>query len=255
MKKQLFGLLLASCSVWACAKDLGVQGQVWNITERDMRELMMESAAGVDWDKVQKDTKENAEQYLDRLPKRVLATAPRDGLRWIDPSIVVPQDIQAPVKQPNGQLVWQVIVRKGQKVNPLQHVRPVTALFFYDGADNAQFELVLALSRSVPDYFMFIESGRGQIKEASESLGRPVFHANDALLSRFEVSSLPSMVYPGSGAQAGLLGVATFAAPYREQAVRLLWPSFNSPGVGTGTVAPSRAPGAPANSRVPTAKP
>lgn len=254
MKKQLFGLLLVSCSVWAVAKDLGVQGQVWNIVERDMRELMMESAAKADWDKVQQETKNNAEQYLNRLPKRVLPTVARDSLRWIDPSIVVPQDIQAPVKQANGQLAWQVIVPKGRKVNPLEHVRPTTALFFYDGGDKAQLELVRALSRSVPDYFMFIESGRGEIKEASNLLGRPVFHANDALLARFEVSNLPTMVYPGNGAQTGLLGVAAFAAPYREQAVRVLWPSFSSPGA-----AASAAPRAPAStvapSRVPTAKP
>lgn len=228
MKALFIGVLVVCTHMAGGARDLGVHGQLWPVKERDMRELLMESAAKVDWDSVQAETKRNAETYLDRLPKRVMPQARRDTLIWMDPSFTVAQDIAAPVKQASGSLAWQVIVPRGQKANPLQYVRPSTALFFYDGADSAQFELAKALSKTIPDYLMFIEAGRGGLREASSVLGRPVYHANDALLSRFGVRSVPTLVFPGSKDKAGFLGIASFPAPYTEGQVRRYWPEVST---------------------------
>src|SRR5579862_8517191 len=52
----------------AYAKDLGTWAQVWQITEVDMRQLLVASASRVDWDRVEDDTAKSAKIYLDRLP-------------------------------------------------------------------------------------------------------------------------------------------------------------------------------------------
>jgi len=229
LSRRVYFLALLSLSAGlfsaaALAKDFGVQGQVWPIIERDMRELLVASAARVDWAKTQEQAKENAKKYLDRLPKRAMPTVAQYEFRWFDPSIVLLQDIQAPVRQADGSLRWQTLAARGSRVSPLQHVQPTTALFFYDGGNAEQMRLAVNLARRSADYFMFIEAGRGSLRQASEAIGRPVYHANDALLARFEVRALPSLVFPGKGESAGFLGIATFAPPYSDATVRQLWP-------------------------------
>lgn len=215
------GLLCAAAV--AGAKDLGVQGNVWPIVEPDIRQLLVENAAKVDWSKTQQKLKESAETYLDRLPKRRLPVAEVTRTDYMDPSIVLTSDIQAPVKQADGKYRWQVLFPKGMKVNPLHSQRPVTAFLMFDGSDEEQRELVknvLALEkmRIVP-----VEAGAGDIAKTNEYLGRPVFHASDAMLARFNVTYLPALVYPGTGAYSDYIAVTSYARPFKAEPVLLTW--------------------------------
>lgn len=217
----IVGVLAFSAAV--SAKDMGVQGNAWPIIELDVRQMMVESAAKTDWTKAQDAVKESAREYIDRLPKRQLPISEKTVTAWMDPSVEMPQDIQAPIEQPNGMLAWQVIIPKGTRVNPLHQFRPVTAMFFFDGADERQFKLVQEVFSKEKERITFVESGAGSLKVSSEALGVPVFHANDALISRFQVKYLPSMVYPGTGKHSDYLGVTSYGLPFNAIEVLKTW--------------------------------
>src|SRR5690606_8973494 len=102
-------LLLLACA-GAHAKDYGVQGQIWAIAERDMREVVLEQASRVDWSAKNQELEESARTYLDRLPKRFLPVAQKTTTVWTDPSVQTTEDVLAPVKQPDGSFAWQVII-------------------------------------------------------------------------------------------------------------------------------------------------
>lgn len=219
-------LLATMCQV-APSKDLGVQGNVWPIIEVDIRQLMLEDAAKANWSKVQEEVQDKAKSYLDRLPKRHLPNVDVTKTEWFDPSIELQSDIQAPVRLQDGSFAWQVLARKGTRVNPLHKIRPTQALFFYDGGSDEQLKLVKKLAVKEPERLMFIEAGTGSVKDVSESLNLPIYHANDAMLQRFQVVYLPSMVYPGAGEKGDYLGVTAFAFPYNLEEVLLTWEDFN----------------------------
>lgn len=208
------------------ARDLGVQGNVWPIVERDMRQMLLESAMSTDWSGAQESLKESARTYVDRLPKRQLPTPEQTQTRWIDPSIVISSDIQAPVEQPDGDYQWQVIIPAGTKVNPLVTHRPVTAMLFFDGADPAQVDLVEQTLKAEPWRVVPVEAGAGNVRASFERFNRPVFHANDALVSRFQISQLPSILYPGTGEQRLLLGLTSFSPPFNVAQVLQAWPEL-----------------------------
>lgn len=225
MKKILASLALL-CPLFAPAKDLGVQGMVWPITELDIRQMMVESAGRTDWTAAQDELKDSAKHYLERLPKRMLGSPDKTQTAWFNPSIVLSSDIQVPVKQSDGAYTWQVLAPKGSKVNPLEKYRPLTALFFFDSANADQLKMVQEVLAREPDRIVPIEAGAGDLKVVHELLARPVFYANDAMMNRFQIRYLPSLVYPGEGAQELLLGVTSFAAPYPSDEVLRAWPAL-----------------------------
>lgn len=224
--KKLLPLVIALACSGASAVDLGVQGNVWTIVERDIRQMMVEDAAGVDWSGVQDQVKESAKTYLDRLPKRQLPRVESTYTAWVDPSIELTEDIQVPVEQADGSYAWQVLAAKGTRVNPLHTARPVIAMFFYDGADPEQLEFMKALAQREPNRIMMVETGSGSVKDASDAVSLPVYHANDAMLSRFQIRYLPSLLYPGTGEKSDYLGVTTYGAPYKVEEVLSTWEDF-----------------------------
>lgn len=211
-------LVLSAAPSASCAKDLGVQGTVWPITERDIRELVIESAARADWKDVQKDMKESANSYAGRLPSRTMPVAAKTETRWIDPSIKVDSDIKVPVKQANGEFVWQVLHKAGTTVNPLSVTRPNNAMLFFSGTDREQVALMKRLWAAAPGMIMPIDVSGANVQKLSETAGFPVFYAHDAMLSRFNIDRAPSLLYPGAGDRKLYLGLTTLSRPYRDAA-------------------------------------
>lgn len=221
-------LVAATCSGLG-AKDLGVQGNVFPIVERDIREMLAAQAAGVDWSVKQDEIQESAKRYLDDLPKRVLSVVDKTTTVWFDPSIVLTSDIQVPVKGADGEYTWQVLAAKGSRVNPLEQNRPVTAMFFFDGSDPDQLKLVEQVLMQETLRVVPVEAGRGSVRESHERLARPIFHANDAMVNRFQVRHLPTLVYPGSGQYRLNLGITSFARPFNAAEVLASWPDLGKP--------------------------
>jgi conjugal transfer pilus assembly protein TraW len=226
VKKLLIGITLATLASASYAKDYGVQGNQWPVTEVDIRQLMVSQAAAVDWSKPQAQVKESAARFLDNLPKRQLPLAERTQTAWFDPSIVLTSDIQVPVKQKDGSYVWQVLYPKGTRVNPLEKYHPVTAMLFFDGSQEDQVKMVQDVLAKEPNRIMVVAAGAGDLKTLNETLKRPVFYANDALINRFQVKYLPSLVYPGDGAQSLYIGITSFGLPFDANQVVQSWPAL-----------------------------
>lgn len=217
-------LLVFALSGPLLARDLGVQGKAWDITEVDVRRLMVESAAGANWSEAQGDLEHSARRYLDNLPRRSLPVASRTETRWFDPSMTLASDIRVPVRDAKTQRwSWQALYRKGQRFNPLSTHRPLTAMLFFDGRDPAQVDFVRhALTRN-PYGLMPVEVSGENPTKLAERLSRPVFYADAALLERFSVTQAPALLYPGKNGQALLLGLTAFAQPFRVEELEQAW--------------------------------
>jgi conjugal transfer pilus assembly protein TraW len=177
----------------------------------------------VDWAKVNQEALESGKQYLGNLPKRQLPTIERSAVTYIDPSIVLTSDIQAPVKQADGSFQWQVLYPKGTKVNPLDAARPHTAFLMFDGSKPDQLELVKSVLARGHDRVVPVEAGAGDLSKVADAFPQEVFHADDAMIARFQVNYLPSLVFPGTGTNSRSIGVAAFSAPFRADEVLQSW--------------------------------
>jgi len=238
VKKLVFGFALLIAASAPFAKDYGVQGNLWPITEVDVRQLIIGQAANVDWSKPQAQLKESAKNYLENLPKRRLPLAETTETTWFDPSIVLTSDIQVPVKQPDGSYVWTLMYPKGTRVNPLEKYRPVTAMLFFDGSQEDQVKMVQEVLLKEPNRIIVVEAGGGDLKALNETLKRPVFYGHDALINRFQVKYLPTLVYAGEGAEQNYLGITSFAAPFDANQVVQSWPALRPTPSSTPTGKP-----------------
>lgn len=238
MKKLLFGIALATAASVTLAKDYGVQGNQWPVTEVDIRQMMVAAAAKVDWSQAQNQVKESAQHFMENLPKRHLPLADKTQTDWFDPSIVLTSDIQVPVKQADGTYAWQVLYPKGTRVNPLEQYRPVTAMLFFDGSQEDQVKLVQQVLAKEPNRIVVVEAGAGDLKTLNEALKRPVFYANDQLINRFQVKYLPSLVYPGDGAERLYIGITSFGLPFDANQVVQSWPALRPAAPSTPTGKP-----------------
>lgn len=210
----------------ASARDLGVQAKTWDVTEIDVRRLVVESAADADWTQAHGELERSAARYLESLPRRSLPVAERTQTRWIDPSMTLASDIRVPVRDAStGRWSWQVLYRKGQTFNPLSTQRPLTAMLYFDARDERQTAFVQdALARNPLGVVPVEVSGANPAKLARR-FERPVFHADEALLARFAVDQVPALLYPGEGVHALALGLTTFASPFRIEELERAWPT------------------------------
>lgn len=224
-KSVVTAALLAGFLSHSIAMDLGVQGQVWPVTEIDFRQLMLESAGKVDLKAVQDEVKSSADKYFDGMPRRRLPSAEQTHTTFIDPSITVANDIMVPVADPAGDYQWQVLFAKGTKVNPLEKYRPLTAMLYFDGSSEEQLKFVREALAANPMRIVPVEVAGANVKTLSKSFNRPIFYANEEMMARFKVTELPALLYPGSGDMSLFLGLTAFAAPYKQPELEAVWSS------------------------------
>lgn len=208
--------LLISASVHAI--DLGVKGQVYPITEEDIRQKIMEDMQRVSWNDIQDKIKEGAKNYLTTLPKRSILTPDQTYITWIDPSVELTEDINGPILQEDGTYKWGVLFPKGLKVNPLESIRPTNVMMFFDGSDEKQLSLAVKLFKHAPLYFVPIEAGKGDVGEDNKRFKQGVFHAPQIMIEKFKVQYLPALVYAGEGDRSLYLAnmaISTNDAPER----------------------------------------
>lgn len=215
----------AVLSLQAGAHDLGVQGKIWDITEIDMRMLVMQSALRANFGDVGAQMKESAKQYLENMPKRTLAVPEKTETRWVDPSIELNGDIQTVTTDEATQnFKWSMLFQKGTRVNPLLARKPVTALFFFDGKSEEQVEFAKNILREDEHgRVVLLEATGTNIQNLTKAMGRPVFSANDAQVRRFNITQAPTLVFAGNGTQNGLLGLTGFAPPYKVADLTSVW--------------------------------
>jgi conjugal transfer pilus assembly protein TraW len=172
------------------AKDLGVWGELWPVTEPDMlttihdKLSVMEENGGIQ--KANKAFRERVKAHTLRpTPVLGLSVTRKNSTHFINPSFVVKQDIA----DQNG----RVFAHKGEVINPLEHVPFNETLYFIDG-DNP--EQVAWMSAQHPPTLMYkVILVNGNIQDATRALDTHIYFDQRGVLSRkFALTSVPSRV-------------------------------------------------------------
>lgn len=222
-------LTAAGFSFSAHAVDLGVQSKVWPITETDIRIIIMQQMAAAHVGDKLKQMGDRGKDYLNTLPPRTLPLADKTETTYMDPSIVLANDISVPVKGPDGTYATQNLYHKGQRVNPLENRTFVASYLFFDGSNPEQRAWAASLASDMTNRVMPIDTTGTNFMETEKAFGRPVFYASDQLLERFKITKTPTLVYQGSGEYSLYMAITTFAPPYGIDAFHRFWPPQAAP--------------------------
>ena len=219
----------------AQAKDLGVEGQIFEPIEEDMRIMLMRLLARQDWSESAKEMEESARSYTKNLPAYLLPRADKTETVWKDVGIVVTEDIYLPwvdwetgsVFEPTPKLA----VQKGTYLNPIAKLpaAAIERLFIFDATDPEQLAFAKDLMRQdIPQLnFMLVAGDPGEL---STEMNRPVYHPPATMLDKFHVTKVPSLVGFGRGQHQGHMAVTTLKLPADAAVVKRAW--FGLPHAG-----------------------
>ncbi|OGV48403.1 MAG: type-F conjugative transfer system protein TraW [Legionellales bacterium RIFCSPHIGHO2_12_FULL_42_9] len=187
--KLFIGLLLGlGLSQTGLAKNIGNYGQVFSISEEDIRYFIMRRLQFMDKTgelaRAQHDIQQRVSAHILRPTPLNLPTTTTPKRFQVDPTVIVNHDIFTP----EGIRVAQ----KGTRLNPFEHVTFSKSLFFFDADDKAQVAWVKA---HYQDYkqVKFILTG-GEVSKAAEIFGRIYFDLGGSLCKRFHIEHVPSVV-------------------------------------------------------------
>jgi conjugal transfer pilus assembly protein TraW len=194
-----FIFLFSMCSsALLHAEDIGVRGDVWEITEVDIRQLFLQDAHDVDWEKKNQELTKSVENKVDNPDPFNLPHASKTETHYVDPSIVSSREHKALIRQDDGSFKWEVIVKKGHKENPLTKVRPPQNMFFFDGRDKRQVEFAKAMMMEFKMRILPVQTA-GAYKKLSEEVNLPIYYADENLLQKLQIKAVPSMAGVGTG--------------------------------------------------------
>ena len=183
----LLAALLAGMTSAASAKDLGVRGATWPVTEPDLLEEIEARLAGMqrsgELARLEDEARSRARRTLEE-PDPVPGIAPaRDHRsRLFDPSIAVARDIRTP----DGVL----IAAAGTRVNPLERLPMTRDLIFVDGRRAA--EIAWALAHDRPAKIVLLA---GRPLDLMRRHRRPFFFdAGGRLAERFAIVATPTLI-------------------------------------------------------------
>lgn len=175
------------------AGDSGQKGSVYAITEPDMIVEIQRRIAMTDWQSQKNNAMNNVMRSLQTGIDLPVAT--KSDVRYLDPSIEVTQDIF----HPNGQL----IASKGERLNP-QTLMPMQHDYIvFDATKKDQVDWVKRLQglysvRKKPLVFLFsrikTENGWEDYNSLATDLSGPVYQLNAALMNRFQIKALPTLI-------------------------------------------------------------
>lgn len=189
--KLLFVLLTAitSLAVTADAKDYGVQGATWPVTEPDIlsqieAKLRAMEASG-EIDRVNRGMQKRAEQLVRRPAPVAGIIAATQARSWIfDPAYTAPAD----VKDAAG----NIIVRAGTRVNPLDYVQIRQKLIFIDGDDKAQLLWAMKNSTALNSKLILVKGNPFDMMKPLQR--RLYFDQQGYLVQKFGIQAVPATV-------------------------------------------------------------
>lgn len=207
----LMGLLLVLTSY--SQTDLGVYGNTFPIEEVDLRQIIQQQLNAIDWSSVQEKWLKKISAQLAHLPSsslvltaksareraRTRASSCGSHCRYIDPSVQL---------------------QNGKCINPLHYVTPHTALLFIDGRDASQRALAYRLKQDSrhPVKVVLAKGNPWAFEARLRKEHRPFFqayYAFPALVRRFHISALPSLLYANPPLHPDVLILLHFCYPYR----------------------------------------
>jgi len=192
MKKTLLVLLLLLFSSKAVvAKDYGIQGATYQITEKDFLKDIQEKLQAAQKDgklaKFQNDLKTQMVTSVNS-PKGVegITKASTNREWFFDPSVSKPTDL--------ADQTGKVFYRAGTKVNPLDYISMTQALIFIDGDDETQVKWALKQYKQLKSKAKIILI-RGKIIDLMRvKKVRLYFDQGGNLINKFSIKAVPAVV-------------------------------------------------------------
>lgn len=229
------GLAILASVPAAQAKDLGIEGQIFEPLEEDFRVMLMRLMARQDWTERQEELQDSARNYTKNLPAYYLPRAEQTRTRWKDVGIVVTEDIFLPsINWETGSVFAPdetLAVPAGTYLNPIAKLPSagIERLFVFDATDPEQLATAKALMKeNIPQLsFMLIAGDLGPL---AEEMNRPIYHPPPSMLEKFYLRAVPSLVGFGRGAHQGHMAVTEFTLPVDAAAIKSAWYGLAYPG-------------------------
>jgi conjugal transfer pilus assembly protein TraW len=182
---RLLSIAVALAATQVHARDLGTVGAVYPIAEPDSLAELKARVARVDWKK-HLDRDRLAARVRDFRPRGLkrLPPATRDRSFLSDLTYTLERDI------PDGR--GGILYPRGYRFNPLDYVRLRRTVIVIDGSDRRQ----VAWFRKSPwkrDINALLLLTGGNYAPLGDSLGRPVFYADQLIVERFGLRAVPSV--------------------------------------------------------------
>jgi conjugal transfer pilus assembly protein TraW len=181
--------LLVAFTVPLAARDLGTEGAVFEITEPDLGEVLLnrlnEFEANGELDALREEAQDTTRAYAAR-PRPAIHLHPIDETRgrFFDPSITVYEDILSA----DG----TVIVAKGTVVNPLDVSGFNKTILYVDGDSAGQVAWANAHGDELTTTIVMF---RGNPVEVSDRHGRRIWFDQDAqIATRFGLTATPARI-------------------------------------------------------------
>ena len=188
--RVLFFVIALLTGFMAEARDFGVIGQTYVITEEDFLKYIEQKIqalqANGQWQKLEEQFKKQVVAHLER-PAAIqsLPRAQENKTYEYDPSITAPYD----VLDTQGNL----IVKKGTVINPLERISLSSTLLFFNADDNEQCAWALQLASKQKNVKLILTSG--SLKSATDYFKQAVyFDLNGFLVNKFQIKALPAQI-------------------------------------------------------------
>lgn len=123
---------------------------------------------------------------LEPQPIEGITTTTKAGVRYFDPTWVLPQDLYDDA--------GHVMAVKGTKVNPLDVMPVHKKMFFFDGRDRAQVELAKKMAVQYGDQFTPILTAGSWVDLSNELQQAVYFDQMGKMTQRMSITSVPSLV-------------------------------------------------------------
>ena len=211
------------------AKDLGVEGAIYEPIEEDIRVTFLRRIAREDPSRFGREMLDSVNNYTKNLPSMYLPRADRTVTRWKDAGALVAEDVFMPSipdwkKGSALELEPVLLAAKGTYFNPVAHMpaQAIPRIFLFDATDYEQLQLAIELAALKLENFALIAIA-GDVGELSELLDGPVFHAGDMLIPQMQVRAAPTLLGFGQGWHQGHIAITEFKLPASAQDVKAAW--------------------------------
>ncbi|MCP4156556.1 MAG: hypothetical protein GY757_53070 [bacterium] len=167
--------------------DLGVVGNVYEIAERDMTEVIIEKARYVDMEAYIDKKKREIRKYRVETPE--IPRALKSRTRIVDVSIISNRDLY------DGDRV----IKAGERYNPLSNIGLHAVYVLIDAEDDDQIKWFKESALSKQFNVRLMITG-GYAFEIMEKLKRSrLFYVPQVFVDRFQIKALPSIVKQNEG--------------------------------------------------------
>lgn len=189
-QKIALSVALFACSSVLTARDLGVVGPVYPITEQGMLQTIEQRLKALEKSgeltQIEEDAKARYKAYVDRPEGVHLPRAEKSRTYFVDPSITVPYDI----KDDKGRIIYPA----GTTVNPLDQISLSKQLLFFDGDDPDQVEWARSIVENDPLHVKPILTN-GPIMDLMKGWKiRLYFDQRGQLVDQFGIHAVPATI-------------------------------------------------------------